>query len=196
MIKQYWGSVRQRIVSLGNTVVNSTTPVLINYAVDKTCRIIESKIKHMYINSFVYSGVFFILNFIGLWIFRHNSIGELTYFVATCFFSVALIIWLVRACLFIRRYGNISVEITRHIVKEMSVSKGIESYTLELYPILTMTYAGIDLFSTKLPALKTIPRIADFVRYLVKKFWKRLALYVCSIFTYTMFLCFIKIYIA
>lgn len=80
--------------------------------------------------------------------------------------------------MFIRRYGNISVEITRHIVKEMSVSKGIESYTLELYPILTMTYAGIDLFSTKLPALKTIPRIAEFVRYLVKKFWKRLVLYV------------------
>lgn len=60
MANQYWGIVRQRISSLGNTIVSTTTPVLVSYAVEqiveKTCRIIESKIKQMYINAFVYSG--------------------------------------------------------------------------------------------------------------------------------------------
>ena len=80
MANQYWGCVRQRIFSLGNTVVRITTPVLVSYAVEqiieKTCQIIESKITQMYINAFVYSGIYFVLSVIGLSIMRYSPSGE------------------------------------------------------------------------------------------------------------------------
>ena len=80
MANQYWGCVRQRIFSLGNTVVRITTPVLVSYAVEqiveRTCRIIESKIKQMYINAFVYSAIYFMLSVIGLSIMRYSPSGE------------------------------------------------------------------------------------------------------------------------
>ena len=201
MTNQYWGSVRQRIFSLGNTIVSTTTPILVSYAVEqiveKTCRIIESKIKHMYINAFVYSGIYFMLSVMGISIMRYRPFGERnSLFVALCFFSLALVIWLLRVCFFIRKYGNTSVELTRHIEKEKSVYMGIESYTLESFPLLTLLYVGIDSFSTKLPALKTIPRIAEFVRYLVKIFWKRAVLFICTTLIYTTFLWILKLWIA
>ena len=92
MANQYWGSVRQRISSLGNTIVRTTTPVLVSYSVEqlleKTCRIIESKIKQTYINAFVYSGVSFILSVIGLSIMRYMPFGNRkSLFVAFCSFT-------------------------------------------------------------------------------------------------------------
>ena len=58
MANQYWGSVRQRISSLGNTIVRTTTQVLVSYAieqiVEKTCRGIESKIKQLLLYILVY----------------------------------------------------------------------------------------------------------------------------------------------
>lgn len=201
MANQYWGSVRQRISSLGNTIVRTTTPVLVSYAVEqiaeKTCQVVESKIKQMYINAFVYSGIYFMLSVIGISIMRYRPFGERnSLFVALCSFSVVLVIWLLRLCLFIRKYGNTSVEVSKHIIKEKSVYMGIESYTLESFPLLTLLYVGIDSFSIKLPALKTIPRIADFVRYLVKIFWKRAVLFICTILIYTTFLWILKLWIA
>ena len=201
MANQYWGCVRQRIFSLGNTVVRITTPVLVSYAVEqiieKTCQIIESKITQMYINAFVYSGIYFMLNVIGISIMRYRPFGERnSLFGALCSFSVVFVIWLLRFCLFIRNYGNTSVEVSRHIIKEKSVYMGIESYTLESFPLLTLLYVGIDSFSTKLPALKTIPRVAEFVRYLVKIFWKRAVLFICTILIYTTFLWILKLWIA
>ncbi len=53
MANQYSGSVRQRISSLGNTIVRPTTQVLVSYAieqiVEKTCKGIESKIKQLFL---------------------------------------------------------------------------------------------------------------------------------------------------
>ena len=58
MANQYWGSVRQRISSLGNTIVRTTTQVLVSHAieqiVEKTCRGIESKIKQLLLYILVY----------------------------------------------------------------------------------------------------------------------------------------------
>ena len=201
MANQYWGSVRQRISSLGNTIVRTTTPVLVSYTVEqiveRTCRIIESKIKQMYINAFVYSGIYFILSVIGLSIMRYRPFGDRnSLFVASCSFSAGLLIWLLRLCLFIRKYGKTSFEVTRHIFKEKSVYMGIECYTLEVFPVLTLIYVGIDSFSNKIPTLKTIPRIAEFVRYLVKIFWKRIVLFICTILIYTTFLWILKLWIA
>ena len=201
MANQYWSSVRQRISSLGNTIVSTTTPVLVSYAVEqiveKTCRIIEIKIKQMYINAFVYSGIYFVCSVIGLSIIRYSPFGERnSLFVALCSFFAAFAIWFLRVCLFIRKYGNTSVVVTRHIVKEKSVYMGIESYTLESFPLLTLFYFGVDSFSTKIPALKTIPRVAEFVRYLVKIFWKRVVLFICTILIYTTFLWILKLWIA
>ena len=53
MANQYSSSVRQRISTLGNTIVRPTTQVLVSYAieqiVEKTCRGIESKIKQLFL---------------------------------------------------------------------------------------------------------------------------------------------------
>ena len=70
-----------------------------------------------------------------------------------------------------------TIAIARNVLKQRSLSKGISSFITDEYPLVTWTYAGIDLAASQFSALKEIPRLDQLVKLFIRNFWKRIALF-------------------
>ena len=95
-----------------------------------------------------------------------------------CFFFVRLILW-------IREYGYQTFELIKIIIESKNVHKGIEQYILSGFPVISLTYTGIEIGEAYIPALKKVPRIPELIDYFVKIFWKRIALFAGFVSFYT-----------
>ena len=58
-------------------------------------------------------------------------------------------------------------------------------HVLKEFPLIALGYDGIDIATEFLPFLNEIPRISEFVKYLVKLFWKKVALFAGIMGVYT-----------
>ena len=105
--------------------------------------------------------------------------------VGMAFFVAAFIFWLVRLILYCKNYGRVTLAITKNVFRQHSLSKGISRFITEQYPLVTWTYAGIDLAATQFSALKEIPRLDDLVKLFIQNFYKRIALFAGILAFYT-----------
>ncbi|MBR4634375.1 hypothetical protein IKO50_05550, partial [bacterium] len=105
--------------------------------------------------------------------------------VAVVFFAGAAVFFLVRLVLWCRSYGSQALGVTKSIFHEKSIHNGIEQYVLSTFPYISLTYAGIDVGSSYVPALKNVPRIPQLIDFFVGYFWKRVALFAGIVVTYT-----------
>lgn len=190
MKSEYWSSVGKRLLSLGKTALNLATPVAVDYGiikvVEKVCSIIEGKIKEFYKRTGINSGIAFAVNLAGVLILIFKPLGERTsrYVSCVCFFS-SFMFWLVRTILFIKNYGKTTFQISKNVINQKSVYKGIEKYVFEEFPLIALGYAGISVAAEYVQSLKEIPRISELVKYLVKVFWKGFALFAAIMTAYT-----------
>ena len=94
------------------------------------------------------------------------------------FFFTSFIFWFVRMILYCKNYGRITIDISKNILNQKSISKGISKFITDEYPLVTLTYAGIDLAAYQFSAPKEIPRLNELVKLFIQNFWKRLAWFV------------------
>ena len=186
----YWKGVASRLAALGKAALNMAAPVVVEVGVcalvSKACDKIEIKLKQLYKKTAINSGITFLINLFGILILALRSFGEkLSAIVAVIFFTGAALFFWVRVILWCKSYGTQTIEVTKSLWREKSIHIGIEKYVLSSFPFIALTYTGIDVGAAYMPALKNVPRIPQLIDFFVKYFWKRIALFVGIVATYT-----------
>jgi hypothetical protein len=186
----YWKGVAARLGSIGKTALNAAAPVAINLGVSalisKACDEIELRLKKMYKKTAINSSISFCINLAAMLCLGFKPFGEKpSVVVSVVLFAGATIFFFVRLALGIKSYGRQVFEVSKNIFKTKSIHKGIEAYVLNNFLLISLAYAGIDLGSVYVPALRDVPRIPQLVDFFVKHFWKRFALYAGIVASYT-----------
>ena len=154
----------------------------ISYAVDvsveKICTNIDSRLeillKKTILNFLILAG----LNGLGILCFLLSPFGErLSKIFAHLFFFSSVVYSLVRFVGFVKNYGKQTMWIGKNIWKTKSISRGIECYIYSQYPSIKLFYQKLDYASCFVGALRQIPKINDFVRFIIRIYWKRLAVF-------------------
>ena len=196
MKSNYWGGVAKRLSSLGKTAFNAAAPIAVRCGVSslvsKSCDVVEDKLRKLYKKTAVNASITFALNLAGMLFLIFRPFGKmpslvvsLIFFVSsTVFFSLCLALW-------IKSYGKTAVSVTKSILKQKSIHRGIESYVLGNFPVISLAYAGIDVGSVYVPALKEVPRIPQLIDFFVQQFWKKFALYAGIVCAYSIPLYFV-----
>ncbi|MCR4734857.1 MAG: hypothetical protein K5829_07640 [Treponema sp.] len=190
MKSDYWSGVGKRLFSLGKTALNVAAPIAVdigvNELVSRTCDSIELSLRKMYKKTLRNAIITFCLNLVGILLLAFRPFGQMpSFLIAVIFFLGAIVFFIVRLVLGIRDYGSTVFSACKYVLKEKSLHKGIESYVLNKFPIVALAYAGIDLGSLYLPALRDVPRIPSLIDFLVKHFWKRILLFLGIMALYT-----------
>lgn len=190
MNSEYWSSVGGKLLSLGKAALDLAAPVAVNYGITKTvekvCIIVEEKIKDLYKRAVINSAISFVINLAGILFLIFKPFGEsCSRYSAVFLFFASFIFWLIRTILFIKTYGKVTVQIAKSVIKQKSVYKGIEQYVLTEFPLIALGYAGIAVAAKYIPSLKEVPKISELVKFMVKIFWKRVALFAGIMGVYT-----------
>ena len=184
--KTYWGRVGEKLKGLSKVVLNMSVPVAVEAGINKACSIINEKLHDMYRNTVVNSLITLILNVAGMLIVLLNPFGTVvSKYIAAGFFSGSVVFFAVRFIHYISEYGKITFDISKNIVTERSISKGIENYVLTEFLVISLAYTGINIVSEYLPALKQIPSLQKTIKIFINTFWKELAIFVSVMTVYS-----------
>ena len=186
MASEYWKKVGSRLASLGKAAVNAAIPAVVMASINTAYEHIEKKLRELYLKTIRNSVITLALNAAGVLILIFQPFGKT---VATClsiaFFFSSFVFWLVRTILYCKDYGKVTVYISKNVIQSRSLSKGISKFIVDEYPLVTLTYAGIDIAANHFSALKEIPRLNELVKLFIQNFRKRLALFAGIMTFYT-----------
>lgn len=174
----YWKRVATRLFRLSRAAVNAAIPPMLQASLNSAYDLIEQKFRQIYQKTIRNAAITLAINVAGMLILFFHPVGM-------AFFAAAFIFWLVRLILYCKNYGRVTLAITKNVFRQHSLSKGISRFITEQYPLVTWTYAGIDLAATQFSALKEIPRLDDLVKLFIQNFYKRIALFVSILAFYT-----------
>ena len=174
----YWKRVAARLFRLSRAAVNAAIPPVLQASLNTVYDLIEQKLRHIYKKTIRNAAITLAINVAGMLILFFHPVGM-------AFFAAAFIFWLVRLILYCKNYGRVTLAITKNVFRQHSLSKGISRFITEQYPLVTWTYAGIDLAATQFSALKEIPRLDDLVKLFIQNFYKRIALFAGILAFYT-----------
>ena len=174
----YWKRVAARLFRLSRAAVNAAIPPVLQASLNTAYDLIEQKLHQIYQKTIRNAAITLAINVAGMVILFFHPVGM-------AFFAAAFIFWLVRLILYCKNYGRVTLAITKNVFRQHSLSKGISRFITEQYPLVTWTYAGIDLAATQFSALKEIPRLDDLVKLFIQNFYKRIALFAGILAFYT-----------
>ena len=174
----YWKRVAARLFRLSRAAVNAAIPPVLQASLNTVYDLIEQKLRHIYKKTIRNAAITLAINVAGMVILFFHPVGM-------AFFAAAFIFWLVRLILYCKNYGRVTLAITKNVFRQHSLSKGISRFITEQYPLVTWTYAGIDLAATQFSALKEIPHLDDLVKLFIQNFYKRIALFAGILAFYT-----------
>ena len=174
----YWKRVAARLFRLSRAAVNAAIPPVLQASLNTAYDLIEQKLRQIYKKTIRNAAITLAINVAGMLILFFHPVGM-------AFFAAAFIFWLVRLILYCKNYGRVTLAITKNVFRQHSLSKGISRFIKDEYPLVTWTYAGIDLAATQFSALKEIPRLDDLVKLFIQNFYKRIALFVSILAFYT-----------
>lgn len=174
----YWKRVAARLFRLSRAAVNAAIPPVLQASLNTAYDLIEQKLRQIYKKTIRNAAITLAINVTGMLILFFHPVGM-------AFFAAAFIFWLVRLILYCKNYGRVTLAITKNVFRQHSLSKGISRFITEQYPLVTWTYAGIDLAATQFSALKEIPRLDDLVKLFIQNFYKRIALFAGILAFYT-----------
>ena len=174
----YWKRVAARLFRLSRAAVNAAIPPVLQASLNSAYDLIEQKLRQIYKKTIRNAAITLAINVAGMLILFFHPVGM-------AFFAAAFIFWLVRLILYCKNYGRVTLAITKNVFRQHSLSKGISRFITEQYPLVTWTYAGIDLAATQFSALKEIPRLDDLVKLFIQNFYKRIALFAGILAFYT-----------
>ena len=170
--------------------MNAAIPKVLEASLNSAYEVIEEKLQQIYKRTIRNAAITLAINVAGMLILIFHPFGkQIAGWIGMAFFAAAFIFWLVRFILYCKNYGRITVAIARNVFKQRSLSKGISRFITEEYPLVTWTYAGIDLAACQFSALKEIPRLDELVKLFILNFWKRIALFsgILAFYTITVY---------
>lgn len=174
----YWKRVVARLFRLSRAAVNAAIPPILEASLNSAYELIEEKLHQIYKRTIRNAAITLAINIAGMLILIFHPFGNpIATWISMAFFAAAFIFWLVRFILYCKNYGRVTLAITRNVIKQRSLSKGISRFITEEYPLVTLTYAGIDIAAYQFSALKEIPRLDELVKLFIQNFWKRIALF-------------------
>lgn len=183
-MSEYLKKVGARLAGLGRAAVNAAIPVAVEVTLSSAYEHIEAKLHQLYKKTIRNAAITLAINVAGILILIFQPLGaQISKWIGVAFFAVAFIFWLVRFILYCKNYGRVTLDISKNVIKKRSLSKGISKFITDEYPLVTLTYAGIDLAAYQFSALKEIPRLNELVKLFVQNFWKRIVLF-ASLFTF------------
>ena len=174
----YWKRVAARLFRLSRAAVNAAIPPVLQASLNTAYDLIEQKLHQIYKKTIRNAAITLAINVAGMLILIFHPVGM-------AFFAAAFIFWLVRLILYCKNYGRVTLAITKNVFRQHSLSKGISRFITDEYPLVTWTYAGIDLAATQFTALKEIPRLDELVKLFIQNFYKRIALFAGILAFYT-----------
>ncbi len=177
-VESYKDTVLERLKRLSNVILEKAMPFAVYSAVEQACSVIQQKLRAFYRSAALHAVIALALNAIGIFLALLEPFGgvALNYAAATCF--VAAFAWgAIRIIRDIRRYGRPAVCVSKSIWRKRSVSRGIEDYVFSEFSEIAIMYAGIEVASNYCPSLKEMPRFNELVRFIIRAFWKQLALF-------------------
>ena len=175
-MSEYWKKVGIRLASLGKAAVNAAIPAVVMASINSACDLIEEKLHQLYFKTIRNSAITLALNAAGILILIFQPFGkQIAIWLCMTFFFASFVFWLVRMILYCKNYGRITIDISKNVANQRSLYKGISKFITDEYPLVALTYAGIDLAAYQFSALKEIPRLNELVKIFIQNFWKRLA---------------------
>ncbi len=185
-MSEYWKKVGARIASLGKAAVNAAIPAVVMASINSAYDLIEEKLHELYMKTVRNSAITLVLNAAGILILIFQPFGkQIATWICLAFFFAAFVFWLVRMILYCKNYGKVTVDISKNVIHSRSLSKGISKFITDEYPLVALTYAGIDIAAYHFSALKEIPRLNELVKLFIHNFWKRLVLFALILTFYT-----------
>lgn len=182
----YWKRVAARLFRLSRAAINAAIPPVLQASLNSAYDLIEQKLHQIYKKTIRNAAITLAINVAGMLILIFHPFGtQLATWLGMSFFAAAFIFWLVRLILYCKNYGRVTLAITKNVFRQHSLSKGISRFITDEYPLVTWTYAGIDLAATQFTALKEIPRLDDLVKLFIQNFYKRIALFAGILTFYT-----------
>lgn len=171
-------------VSVLLMVFNEVSKFLVPKAVEKAKEKIQEsyyakidfKLKEIFYNMLLNAVITFVINMAGIAILIVRPAGEYSRFFALSIFSITMIYTLVRVILYIKKYGKVTFGITKLVLKEKSLSKGVSLFVQETYPSITKIYAGINIAQKFVPGLDSIPDFEEIVKDFINHFKKKVIL--------------------
>lgn len=174
-MSKYWKKVGSRLASLGKAAVNAAIPAVVMASINSAYDLIENELHQLYLKTIRNSAITLALNVAGILILIFQPFGKLiSTWICLGFFFASFVFWLVRMILYCNDYGKVTIDISKNIITQKSLSNGISKFITDEYPLVTLTYAGIDLAACQFSALKEIPRLNELVKLFIQNFWKRL----------------------
>lgn len=193
MSKGYWSGVGKRLASLAKTAAPVAIDAAIAAGINKICDIVEKKLNEMFKQSLFNSLISFVLNCIGFALIYFKPVNEKFSLIAgLCFFASTGIFFLYRTIKFFIQHGKEVFSIVKKSLKNKSIYKGTESFIIEKFPQISLVYAGIDIASNYIPHLKNVPSISETARFLVKTFWKKVAVFFTLLMIYSILMFFLR----
>lgn len=171
-------------VSVLLMVFNEVSKFLVPKAIEKAKEKIQEsyyakidfKLKEIFYNMLLNAVITFVINMAGIAILIVRPAGEYSRFFALGIFSITMIYTLVRVILYIKKYGKVTFGITKLVLKEKSLSKGVSLFVQETYPSITKIYAGINIAQKFVPGLDSIPDFEEIVKDFINHFKKKVIL--------------------
>ena len=155
----YWRRVVGRLFRLSRAAVNAAIPQVLEASLNSAYDLIEEKLRQIYKRTIRNAAITLAINVAGLLILIFHPFGkQIASWISMAFFAGAFVFWLVRVILYCKNYGRVTVAIAGKVIKKRSLSKSVSSFITDEYPLVTWTYAGIDLAASQFSALKEIPR--------------------------------------
>lgn len=189
-MSEYLKRVGARLSGLGRAMVNAAIPTVVEATLNSAYELIETKLHQLYKKTLMNAAITFAINVVGVLILIFQPFGkDVSKWISLVFFAAAFIFWVVRVILYCKNYGWATLAISKNIIKQKSLSKGISKFITDKYPLVTLTYAGIDLAAYQFSALKEIPRLNELVKLFIQNFWKRIVLFagLFTIYTITVY---------
>ncbi len=183
-MSEYLKRVGTRLSGLGRAMVNAAIPTVVEVTLNSAYELIETKLHQLYKKTLMNAAITFAINVVGVLFLILQPFGkDVSKWISLVFFAVAFIFWIVRVILYCKNYGWTTLAISKNVVKQKSLSKEISKFITDKYPLVTLTYAGIDFAASQFSALKEIPRLSELVKLFIQNFWKRIVLF-AGLFTF------------
>lgn len=132
---------------------------------DSAYKVIDEKLKNIFFSMLICTIWTLIANVIGVLIIVLKPFGSpASFWVGTGIFAALGVYTIVRLIIYYKNYGKVTVSIAKKILKEKSISKGIASYILEEYKVVSKVYAGIDIAKNFIPGLTVVPDLDKIIK--------------------------------
>ncbi|MCR4579857.1 MAG: DUF1232 domain-containing protein [Treponema sp.] len=148
---------------------------------------IDDKLSLIFKNTLINTLWSFLANLLGCLILVIKPFGEKpSRYVAIAIFILIAIWAIIRIIIYLQKYGATSLKISRPIIKNKSISKGLAEFVRQEYAYINELYAGIEIAKSFIPQIPEIPDLPQIIKTFEKHYKKRIILFLLIFALYSL----------